>query len=281
MKVLVTGGKGLVGRQVSNYCTSIGDTVVSYDHAGLDITDRDLVSRTLIKETPDAVINCAAWTDVDGCESDEERAYSVNAQGPENLAIACRSANATFLTISTDYVFDGQKGGFYTQLDEPNPESVYAKSKLAGEIRSSDAFPESIVVRTGYVFGPGGNNFLSTIIDRARHGKGLSAINDAYGTPTYSRDLAARIRELVSLNVSGIFHVVNSGPGVTFAEFARTALQLAHRENVNIEEVSMDSLNRPAKRPRNSRMRCLLSEKLGLQPMRDWREALADFVSHA
>ncbi len=281
MRVLVTGSNGLVGRAVSEYCASIGDSVLAYDHQSLNITDGEQVNQTLLKDRPDAVINCAAWTDVDGCESDEERAYAVNAQGPENLATASRLTNSTLVTISTDYVFDGRKSGFYTQEDEPNPESVYAASKLAGEQRSIKAYPQSIIVRTGYVFGPGGNNFLSTIIVRAKRGEQLKAISDTYGTPTSSHDLASRLRELAELNVSGTYHVVNSGPGVTFAEFTRAALELAGSENVQLEEVSMDSLKRPAKRPRNSRLRCLLSEEMGLMPMRFWRDALAEFVSQA
>jgi dTDP-4-dehydrorhamnose reductase len=279
LRVLVTGAGGLVGRAVSDYCASIGDTVLPFDHKSLDITDRKLVSETLVAQHPDAVINCAAWTNVDACESDQEKAFAANARGPENLAAAALETNSAFVTISTDYVFDGNKEGFYTQDDKPNPESVYAASKLAGEDGALKANPNSVVVRTGYVFGPRGNNFLSTIIERARRGEKLKAINDTYGTPTYSKDLAVRLRELAALNVPGIYHVVNSGPGVSFEEFARAALEVDGLSNVEIEAVSMESLDRPAKRPRNSRLRCLRSEAQGLAPLRGWRDALVDFVS--
>lgn len=267
-----------MGRAASEYCASIGDAVLSYDHHSLDITDGELVSQTLLRERPHVVINCAAWTDVDGCENESQRAFAVNARGPENLAAASRVTNSAFVTISTDYVFDGRQPGFYTQQDEPNPESIYAASKLAGELRSRASYPQSIIVRTGYVFGPGGNNFLSTVIERARRGEKLRAISDAYGTPTYSKDLAVRLRDLGELNVRGIYHVVNNGPGVSFEEFTRAAVELDGLENIQLEAVLMDSLQRPAKRPHNSRLRCLLSEKVGLEPLRDWREALADFV---
>jgi dTDP-4-dehydrorhamnose reductase len=276
--VLVTGAAGLVGRAVDKYCTSMGDTVLSYNHKNLDVSKGDLVRQTLSREKPDAVINCAAWTDVDGCESDEERAFMANALGPANLAGACREIGCAFVTISTDYVFDGRKEGFYTQRDEPNPESVYAKSKLEGERRAQLSDPRSIVARTGFVFGPGGNNFLSRVVEHARKGESIKAINDAYGTPTYSIDLAVRLRELAELKIPGIYHVVNGGEGASFAGFTRMALELAGVGGVSVEEVSMDSLQRPAKRPRNSRLRCLRSPEIGLQPLRDWRDSLKEFV---
>jgi dTDP-4-dehydrorhamnose reductase len=278
LKVLVTGAGGMVGRAVSEYCVSCGDTVLPYDHQSLDITDAELVTRTLLGEMPEAVVNCAAWTDVDGCDLDEERAFAVNAQGPENLAKASREANAVFITISTDYVFDGKKQGFYTQQDGTNPESVYAASKLEGERRAQFAYARTIIVRTGFVFGPGGSNFLSTIVARARRHEKFKAIGDAFGTPTYSKDLAVRLRELAELDIPGIYHVVNSGEGTTFAEFTRTALDLAGFSNLPVEEVAMDSLRRPAKRPSNSRLRCLRSPEVGLKSLPDWRRSLEEFV---
>jgi dTDP-4-dehydrorhamnose reductase len=278
LRVVVTGARGLVGRAVSEHCAAVGDEVFSYGHRELDITDRDAVQEVIRRDRPDVVINCAAWTNVDGCESDRERAFAANAAGPENLAAACKAAECIFITISTDYVFDGAKSGFYTQLDEPNPESVYAASKLEGERLSALAYDKSIVVRTGYVFGRGGINFLSTIVERIKKGERLKAISDTYGTPTYANDLAVRLRELAEKNVAGVYHVVNSGPGVSFEEFTRKAVALIGNRDVVVESVSTDALNRPAKRPRNSRMRCLLTEKIGLLPLRDWDRALEDFV---
>ena len=278
MRVVVTGARGLVGRAVTEHCAAVGDEVLSYGHKDLDITDRVAVQEVVRGDQPDVVINCAAWTNVDGCESDEERAFAANAAGPENLAAACKEAECIFITISTDYVFDGEKSGFYTQLDEPNPESVYAASKLEGERLSMQAYGRSIVVRTGYVFGPGGTNFLSTVVERIKRGERLKTISDAYGTPTYAKDLAVRLRELAEKNVAGIYHVVNSGPGVSFEEFTRKAIALIGNREVMVETVSADSLTRPAKRPRNSRMRCLLTEKIGLPRLRDWESALEEFV---
>ena len=269
----------MVGRAVSEQCTSYGDIVFRYDHQSLDIGEADRVREVLGKDKPDAVINCAAWTDVDGCELDRERAFSANARGPENLANASREINAALVTISTDYVFDGEKDGFYTQRDQPNPQSVYAASKLEGERRAQLAYARTIVVRTGFVFGPGGKNFLSTIIERAKRGETVKAIRDAYGTPSYAPDLARRLRELAQLDLPGIFHVVNSGEGVSYEEFARAALDLAGHVSTNLESVAMSSLSRPAARPRNSRLKCLLSEAIGLAPMPVWKDSLRAFVA--
>jgi len=268
----------MVGWAVADYCSAIGDDVISYGRATLDITEGDSVNTIVERERPDAIINCAAWTDVDGCEFDRDRAFAANAYGPENLAKASKLYNAIFITISTDYVFDGSKTGFYTQDDQPNPQSVYAASKLEGERRAQLANEQTIVARTGYVFGRAGRNFLSTVVERARAGETLHVINDSFGTPTYSRDLAIRLRELSALKHPGIYHVVNVSDGVSFEQFAREAVTIAGIKGVNLRPVSMDSMNRPASRPKNSRMRCLLSRELGLSAMPDWRTALREFI---
>ena len=277
--MLVTGAGGMVGRAVADYCRSIGDQVLSYDHQSLDIADRELVLEVMRRDRPDAVMNCAAWTDVDGCELDRAHAFAANALGPENLALASRDLDARFVTISTDYVFSGEKEGFYTQRDQPNPTSVYGVSKLEGERKSQLAYARAIVVRTGFVFGPGGTNFLSTIVERARRGDKLKAIVDAYGTPTYSRDIAVRLRELVQLDLPATFHVVNSGDGVSYEVFARAALDLGGCASTNLEGVSTTSLHRSAPRPQNSRLRCLLSEAIGLKSLPFWKDSLKEFVA--
>jgi len=268
----------MVGREVVEHCRASGDLVFLYDHQSLDISDSDRVHETLRRDQPEIVINCAAWTDVDGCELNRERAFAANAEGPENLAFASRDINARLITISTDYVFDGKKDGFYTQRDQPGPESIYGLAKLEGERRAQLAYARSVVVRTGFVFGPGGINFLSTIIERAKRGEKLKAIRDAYGTPTYAPDLAARLRELAQLDLPGTFHVVNDGAGVSYEEFARAALDLSRHSSTSLESVAMDSLNRPAPRPGNSRLKCLLSEAVGLRPLPFWKDSLKTFA---
>jgi len=274
MKVLITGAGGMVGTALRELCEASGDTVYAYDRGNLDITNAEDVWRRVDNAKPDAVINCAAWTDVDGCETDEKRAFAVNAHGPENLARASREMNATFVTISTDYVFDGTKEGFYTEEDKPNPLSVYGRAKFEGEQRSQETNDTSIVVRTGFIFGRGGKNFLSTIIERARRRESIKAIVDSYGTPTYARDLSQRLRELAELKRGGIFHVTNSGGGASYMEFAREAIKCADLGEPPIEEVLTESLKRPAPRPQNSR----LGSILGLAPLPNWHDALARFA---
>jgi dTDP-4-dehydrorhamnose reductase len=280
MKVLVTGAGGMLGRAVAGHCRSRGDEVAAFDHGALDISRASDVREAVGRERPRAVINCAAWTDVDGCELDPQRAHESNALGPEHLAVACRAAGAALVTVSTDYVFDGRKEGFYTQRDQPNPLSVYAVTKLEGERRAQGASARTVVVRTGWIFGAGGRNFLSRVIELGRAGAPLKAITDAYGTPTYAPDLAARLRELAELDLPGVYHVVNAGEGASFVEFTRAALA-AGGVSAEVGEVSMDDLDRPAPRPRNSRLRCLLSPALGLAPLPDWRDALARFAAES
>ena len=282
MKVLVTGAGGMLGRAVVEHCRDNGDQVFAHDRISVDITEAMNVHTVFERERPEAVINCAAWTDVDGCERDEQRAFAVNARGPEVLAEAARSIGAQLLSISTDYVFDGEKDGFYTQRDEPRPKSVYAAAKLEGERLAQAACERTTIVRSGWIFGAGGKNYLSRIFELARAGKTLTAISDAYGTPTYAVHLAARLRELAELDKPGIYHIVNSGEGASYEEFTRAALAFAGQESAKVESVTMDyldSLHPRAPRPRNSRLRCLLSEALGLQPLPHWREALKEFAA--
>lgn len=269
----------MVARALAAHCASIGDEVFAHTRETLDITQPDNVREVFARERPETVINCAAWTDVDGCELNPERAVLINAEAVEILATHSRLINASFVTISTDYVFSGDKEGFYTQRDDPDPRSAYGIAKLQGERRAQRASARTVVVRTGWIFGAGGRNFLATAVERARQGEQLKAISDAYGTPTYAPHLAARLRELAGRDLPGTFHVVNSGAGASFLEFAREAARVAGVEGVEIESVSMDSLARPAPRPRNSRLGCLLSEAIGLAPLPHWREALRDFAA--
>jgi len=280
LKILITGANGLVGRALVEHCASSGDEVFGYDHKALDIADAGAVESVIATQRPDAVINCAAWTDVDGCETNPTKAEQVNSLGPENLAHAARNAGALLITISTDYVFDGKKDGFYTQRDQPRPISVYGRYKLEGERRAQSANARTIVVRTGYIFGPGGKNFLSNIVAFARRGQKMKAIRDYWGTPTYGRDLAVRLRELAALDLPGIYHVVSSGEGASFETFSIEALRLAGLNGDLLEVIDGDSLGRPAPRPRNSRLKCLLSEAVGLPPLPSWQDGLTHFIHH-
>lgn len=283
MKVLITGAKGMVGRAAVSHCRSKGDAVSALARTDLDIGDREAVLTSFQEIEPDAVLNCAAFTDVDGAEAKPDECYRVNALGVENLAIASRAVDAVLVTISTDYVFGGQKSGFYTQRDTPDPlPAVYSRSKLEGERLASAACARTILVRSGWIFGEGGTNFLSKIGELLEAKGSVSAIGDSFGTPTYGADLARRMRQLADLDLPGLYHAVNGGDGASYADFAREVCAIKGIDPAKaVKEISADSLDRPAPRPRSSLLRCLLSERLGLEPMRDWRKALVEFIGNS
>jgi dTDP-4-dehydrorhamnose reductase len=278
MKILITGANGMVARAAIEHCQFIGDEVSAFTRQELDIADKEKVFEVLERGKPDAVLNCAAFTDVDGSETNVETCYAANAVGVKNLALAAKKMDSAFVTISTDYVFDGDKGDFYTQRDTPNPQGVYAKAKFEGEVRARNAYARSIIVRSGWIFGAGGTNFLSVMHKLLAEGKQIKAIHDSYGTPTFAKDLARRLRELAELDLPAIYHVTNSGNGTTFEEFAKEVCRLKDFDSDLIESVSMKDLSRPAPRPVDSRLACLFSEKFGLSPLQSWEKALAEFV---
>lgn len=279
MKILITGADGMVARATAALCRSRGDDVAALTRPELDISNPDSVARSFETVRPEAVINCAAYTDVDGAESDPAACYAANSAGVENLAVACRDHNSVFVTISTDYVFEGSKDGFYTQRDTPAPQGVYARSKRDGEIRAFAAYPRSIIVRTGWIFGEHGRNFLSVVPERLAAGAALTPISDSYGTPTFAPDLAVRLRGLAGDDLPGAYHVVNSGDGCSYLEFAQEVCDAGGFDRSLLKPSSYRDLDRPAPRPVNSRLACVVSERLGFEPLRDWRKAVAEFVS--
>jgi dTDP-4-dehydrorhamnose reductase len=268
----------MVAKAAIQYCQSIGDEVVAKNRQKLDISDREQVFELFENEKFEAVLNCAAYTNVDGAETDSVRCLLANDAGVRTLAKASKQVNSVFVTISTDYVFDGTKGDFYTQRDTPNPQGVYAMSKFVGEKAAQNTYARSIIVRSGWIFGEGGTNFLSVMPKLLAEGKSIKAIYDSFGTPTFAKDLARRLRELAELDLPAIYHVCNEGNGTTFAEFAEKICELKGFDKNLIERVSMDSLSRPAPRPRDSRLKCLFSQKFGLSPLQNWEKALTEFL---
>jgi dTDP-4-dehydrorhamnose reductase len=275
---LITGAGGLLGREMSTRLDASGWQVTALPHAKLDITSETDVLRTVEAVYPDVLINCAATADVDRCETDAGWAYLVNETGPRILARACREFGVEIVHVSTDYVFDGSKEGFYTQEDEPRPLSVYGQSKLAGEVAVRDESSRAYIVRTSWLFGRGGKNFGSRVIEYARQGLKIKGVTDQVSIPSYARDVSARIEDILALGIHGLYHATSSGP-TTWYEFARAALDLAGLRSTEIEPVSRADLNQRAPRPHSTPMRCLLSEQLGLEPLRHWREALVEFVA--
>ena len=274
---MITGAGGLLGRSMNARLAGSGWRVVALPHSKLDITDEQRVRNAVDAVRPDVLINCVATADVDRCEVEPEWAYAVNATGPGFLARACRHVGADIVHVSTDYVFDGSKQDFYTQEDEANSPSVYGKSKLAGEHAVREEAERFYIVRTSWLFGAGGKNFGSRVIEYARKGGPLKGVIDQISIPTYAPDLAGRIEEIINLRAHALYQVTSTGP-TTWFEFARAALDLAGLSEVEIEPITRAELKQRAARPHNSAMRCLVSEKLGLVPLRHWKDALPEFV---
>ena len=278
MKILITGANGMVARATAEFCRSLGDEVFALVRGDMDIADLRSVRSAVSDIRPDAIINCAAYTNVDGAEAEPQAAYTANVLGVENLALVACEVDSRFVTISTDYVFDGAKAEFYTQRDTPKPQGVYAVTKRQGEIAAMQANGRTVVVRTGWIYGEGGTNFLSVMHKLMGDGKSIKAIRDSYGTPTSAGDLAKRLRELAELDMPAIFHVTNSGPGTSYLGFAEKVCEIGGFDKKLIEAVSKDDLQRPAPRPANSKIACLFSEKFGLQPMPNWEDGLRRFL---
>jgi dTDP-4-dehydrorhamnose reductase len=276
-KALITGAGGLLGRCMTERLLASNWQVVPFSHQQLSITDETAVRHNFEATHPDVVINCAATTDVDRCEREPDWAYAVNEQGVRNLVRACTEFDAEFVHISTDYVFDGKKQGLYTQEDATNPLSVYAKSKLAGEIAVQEENAKAYIVRTSWIFGVGGKNFGSRVFDYAKASGKLKGVTDQTSIATYAPDLAARIEEIFGIGTYGLYQITNTGI-MSWYDFAKLAFELAGMNEVELQPCTRAELNQLAPRPHNSAMRCLLSEKLGLAPLRHWQDALADFV---
>jgi len=272
----VPGGNGLLAGAMNATLSAAGWTVLAPSRAELDISDESRVRRVFADFKPDFVINCASTGNVDRCEREPEWAFSVNEMGPRLLSRACRQTGAQMVHTSTDYVFDGTKQGFYTQEDEPLPRSVYGKSKLAGEIAVREEAERFYIVRTSWLFGVGGKNFGSKVFEHAQNDP-LKCVSDQTSIPTYAPDLARRIEEIISLGAHGLYHGTNTGVA-TWYDFAKLALEVAGIDDVEIKQVTRADLGGAAPRPGNSAMRCLVSEKVGLAPLRHWRETVPEFV---
>jgi dTDP-4-dehydrorhamnose reductase len=247
MRLLVTGADGQLGREVVDVCRAAGDDVVGCDVSALDVTDRDNVLQVLAAVAPDAVVHAGAWTNVDRCENEPDRAYAVNALGTRHVAEAARFAGARVCYISTDYVFDGAGTRPYHEWDAVNPLSVYGRSKLGGEAALG---PDDTVVRTSWVCGRHGRNFVKTILGRAADGHPLTVVDDQFGCPTFADDLAGMIRRLVVARLPGLFHVTNQG-ATNWYQFARDAVEAAGLDTSLVTPITTPEMQppRPAPRP--------------------------------
>jgi dTDP-4-dehydrorhamnose reductase len=273
VRILVTGAGGQVGCEVAAHLPH--HEVMALGRNELDVAERDAVEQVLGTVLPDAVVNCAAYTRVDACETDPEGAMTVNALGPRHLAAACSRVGAHLVHISTDYVFDGEKDGPYDEWDQPGPRSVYGRSKLGGEVEVARHASSWTLVRTSWVFGRRGRDFVDTILRRAREGGPLRVVTDQRGCPTYAPDLAGMLARLAVERRPGVYHVTNQG-ACTWHELARAAVELAGLDPDLVGETTAAELGRPAPRPANSVLANTALTGSGLPRLRPWRAALEE-----
>jgi dTDP-4-dehydrorhamnose reductase len=306
-KILIIGSSGMLGIDLSQeLCHDyeiFGADVVrrsSFTVRGfykLDITKKQNVPAVIRNLGPDIVIHAAAWTDVDGCELDPKKAYRINSVGTKNVALACKAMGTTLIYISTDFVFDGRRKNPYKETDRTGPLSVYADSKLKGELAIKKALKKYFILRTGWLYGKHGKNFVDTIIAKTKKEKVLKVVDDQVGSPTYTKDLAKAIHVLldkvfvqrtaysvqrkntqyaVRSTQYGIYHISNSG-GVSWYDYAREILKLV-KSQTKVVPISSKELGRPAKRPRMSVLDNSKFIKFTGHKMRNWQEALKDYV---
>lgn len=279
MKIVVTGAAGQLGVDV---VAAAGGAhgVVGVDRAALDIEDRDAVIAFIDRERPDAVVNCAAFTAVDACETEIERAHAVNETGVANVAAGCHAVGAHLVHVSTDYVFDGELDRPYTEDDETGPRSVYGRSKLAGERAATAVLADgATIVRTSWVCGEHGNNMVKLVRRLAENGSPMAFVDDQRGCPTFTADLAPALIRLAIEQHGGVFHLTNGGP-VSWYEFVAEILEASGHDPSMVSAIATAELEppRPAPRPANS---VLANDRwigLGHAPLRDHREPLAELV---
>jgi dTDP-4-dehydrorhamnose reductase len=274
--VFVTGAAGLLGREMVRAATARGYHVVALAHTDLDVTDAPAVRSVVRAHTPTHVIHCAAYTAVDGAESEPELAMRVNRDGTESVAKAAAQAGAGLVYFSTDYVFDGLKVEPYLSSDSPAPVNSYGRSKLAGEYAAADAHPDPLIIRTGWLYGGGGSSFIQAILKRAATGKGLRVVDDQHGRPTWTRNLAEGTLELLDAGAKGVVHFADGGEA-TWVDLARAALTLSGYE-IEVEPVSTEEWGAPAPRPRYSVLDLTATEAVLGCSMMHWREALRRFL---
>ena len=274
MKLLVTGAAGMLGRDVLLAAGNAGHDVVGYGRAELDVTDPAVLSRKFDLERPDVVINCAAWTDVDGAEEAEEAAFAVNGSGAGNVAAAAAEIEARILHVSTDYVFDGSKGAPYVESDQVAPQSAYGRTKLAGEEAVAAANKRHFVVRSAGLFGLGGRNFVETMLQLAATRNEVLVVRDQVTSPTYTWHLAYGIVRLIDGMEYGIHHMAAGGQ-CSWYEFAREIFEQAEVE-CKVLSGTTEMLGRPAPRPAFS---ALVSQREHAIRLPTWRDGLAGYLA--
>lgn len=281
MRVLVTGASGQLGKDVVALFQQKGHQVMGCSHSELDITNLEQCQQVINGFQPDSIIHCAAYTAVDAAETDIDGAYKVNAAGTRNVAVAAEKAGAKMVYISTDYVFNGRSSVPYQEYDNTDPQSIYGKSKRAGEVLTQSLSSRYFIVRTSWVYGLHGNNFVKTMLRLGQEKPQLQVVHDQKGSPTYTVDLARFLEELVQTEKYGVYHASNSGD-CTWFEFTQAifeeAKELGFMIKAQVEPCTTEQFPRPAPRPANSVIDHLSIRTNGLTDLRPWREGLVDFL---
>lgn len=277
MKVLVTGAEGMLARDIIPYLSEQGYETLAVPHSEIDVSDLGVIEATVNSFEPEIIINCAAYTEVDDAENEEQKALMVNGTGVQNLCLTCQERDIALVHFSTDYVFDGSKESPYTIFDDTNPINAYGRSKLLGEKYILWLLSKFYIIRSSWLFGLYGRNFVETILELGQREKRISVVNDQKGCPTWTRHLAKAVVDLIETRRYGIYHITNSEP-TTWFEFSREIFHLSDM-NIDVLPITSEQFPRPAKRPQNSILDSFpLSQTLGRE-MPSWREALGEYLS--
>lgn len=276
MKVLVTGVKGQLGYDVVNELRKRDIEPIGVDIQEMDITDADSVDRVITASQADAVIHCAAYTAVDAAEDNQEICHKVNVDGTQNIATVCKKLGIKMMYISTDYVFDGQGTRPWEPDDERHPLNVYGQTKYEGELSIQNTLDQYFIVRIAWVFGVNGKNFIKTMLNLAETHDHLTVVNDQYGSPTYTYDLAKLLVDMIVTDKYGIYHATNEGI-CTWYEFACEIFRQAGVQ-VEVEPVSSEAFPAKAKRPSNSRMSKDKLEQNGFRRLPAWQDAVGRYL---
>ena len=279
MRIAITGANGQVGTNLTEILSNEHE-IIPLTHKDLDITDLNKTKTTLNKIRPELLINTAAYHKTDECEENPEKSFLVNSVAVRNLALICKEMGASLVHFSTDYVFDGKKREPYTEDDIPNPINVYGVSKLAGEIFIRNTLKEHYIIRPSGIFGrakkAGKKNFITRMLELAREKGKLKIVDDQIFSPTYAKDLAEKVAELIKTNKYGTYHITNSGY-CSWYELAKTAFELAGI-NVELKPVKSHEFPMKARRPHFSVLENRNLKRIGLSPLRHWKEALKEYL---
>lgn len=276
MRVALTGSDGMLGFAIKSTFTDI--ELVGLSRRDIDITNLDKTVSKIKEIKPDYLLHAAAYTDVDGCELNPEKAYLVNGIGTRNVTMACEAIGCPIMYISTDYVFDGAKKEPYDEWDLPNPINKYGLSKLLGERFVMSFTNRFYIVRTSWLYGKNGKNFVDSIIKLLSEKEELNVVNDQIGSPTYTNDLAVKLKELIGRGY-GVYHITNASR-CSWYEFAVEIAKLSRhiRDNVKVKPATTDKINRPARRPSFSVLENTMLRLEGIKELRHWRDALEDYL---